>query len=153
MSGPCGGAYEGPQKTVDSTGQRNTFAEHFSGRVERGKSLLSRLRTAQLWTGVAPAVECRQSSIERYGQRCAADQTDGQSGGASSQPSSAPTSVLSGCRCSRFAAVDSSATLLPPRRIIVCCIDRLNPPFNRRDQSRHRVRCDPPCAGSKVDSG
>src|SRR5215475_13788822 len=87
-----------------------------------GKSLLSRLKTAQLWTDVAPAVECHQFSIERYGWRCSVDQKDGQSRGASSQPSSAPTSFLSEGRCSTFAAVDSSAKLLPPRRIIVCCI-------------------------------
>ena len=39
-----------------------------------------------------------------------------------------PTSMPSGCRCSRFASGKSSATLLPLERIVVCCIDRLNPP-------------------------
>src|SRR5207237_9615607 len=88
--------------------------------------LLSRPKSAPLELGVAPAGGSHPFSTERYGWRCAVDQTGGQSGGESSRPSSAPTSMLSGHRCSRFVYVDSSATLLPPGRLIVCCIDQLN---------------------------
>lgn len=53
---------------------------------------------------------------------------------ASSLASNAPTSGPSDCPNSRSVAAVSSATLLPPLRWLVCCIDRLNPP-PRADRS------------------
>ena len=72
------------------------------------------------------------------------DQRACRSHAASSLASSAPTSAPSGYPNSRFLVAVSSATLLVPTRLSVCCIDRLNPPLvavSRSRASTDRLHC------------
>src|SRR6478736_3970243 len=72
--------------------------------------------------------ECRQTPQEFYESMGESDRRACQSHAASSLASSAPTSRLFGYLSSRSVVAASSATLLPPTRWLVCCIDPLNPP-------------------------
>jgi len=68
------------------------------------------------------------------------DQTAGQSAGENHLYASAPTSMLSGFRCSRSGVFASLATLLLLAQFLVCCIHRLNSPGHSRLVCSERLR-------------
>ena len=105
-----------------------------------GRSPLARPTSMQSKNVIAALAVFRLSPPVFDGLMSGPDRRAFLSHAASSLASSASTSALSGYPSSRSWVTASSATLLPPMRCLVCCIDRLNPPLIRVIHGRRLER-------------
>jgi len=94
---------------------------------DRGRFPHARPGSAPSEIVAAPADECRHAR-PRYSALSCGDGQRGTRSGARTRPTASdPTSAPSGCPCSRSSSCASSATLLLPMQLSVCCIDHMNP--------------------------